>query len=228
MHCAHVEQDFSFDPSLVLPALLSLTSLNPPPLLPPSSHCDYYTGSMCSAYIDRSHMVFIDGASADGDIGSLQQQVLKLFQKIERHDNRSVVDSTLKTKCSKLAKSIACHSSFPYCHPNMTTPTPRPVCKSTCDNFAVGGACYSYLNAADTPELYSRLMFNCDSRESPGGTEPECIPISSETAETGEDERLRGKEKDWKERKEERRGERERKRERERERERERGQRYST
>ena len=122
----------------------------------------------------------------DGDVDTLQQQVIELFQNIERHNNRSVVNSALRDKCSQLAMSIACHAKFPYCHPDMTTPTPRQICNSTCDAFAVGGVCYDYLNADSTPELYSRLMFNCDSRQLPGGTDPECIPISIETAEIGE------------------------------------------
>ena len=119
----------------------------------------------------------------DGDADILHQQVVKLFKKIERHNNRSAVNSALRDKCSQLAKSIACHTKFPYCHPDMTTPTPRQICKSTCDAFAVGGVCYDYLNADSTPELYSRLMFNCDIRQLP---DPDCIPIFIETAEIGE------------------------------------------
>ena len=167
--------------------MLSLPAFLPPTCIHTKfSYCDYYTHSTCSAFIDNSVMVFINGTSVNGDVEVLQQQVTKLIRQINRHTNRSTVDPVLREKCRRLAKSVACHAKFPYCHPEMDTPTPRPVCRSTCDSFAPGGLCSEFLNEQTSPELYSKVTFNCDSRHLPGGTRPECIPISTETAETGE------------------------------------------
>ena len=94
----------------------------------------------------------------------------------------SSIDPALKNKCHKLAQSIACHSVFPYCDSDHDVPTPRPICKTTCDTFAARGICERFISDAETPQLYSRLAAKCDNREHPAGSSPECIPISLEMA----------------------------------------------
>ena len=64
-------------------------------------------------------------------------------------------------------------------------PTPRLICKTTCDAFAAGGICEGFISEAETPELYARLAIKCDAREHPAGSNPECIPINLETAKIG-------------------------------------------
>ena len=133
-------------------------------------------------------MVFIDGAAVDGDVGLLQQRATKIIRQIERHANRSskvTLDPNLE-KCVSFAKAVACHTVFPYCHPMSAVPTPRPICKSSCDNFRTGGLCERFINQQTSPSLYSNLTLNCDTREHPAGSIPECIPISIDTPERGE------------------------------------------
>ena len=133
-------------------------------------------------------MVFIDGAAVDGDVGLLQQKAAKIIRLIERRANKSS-NATLEReleKCVRFAKAVACHTVFPYCHPMSDVPTQRPVCKSSCDNFRTGGICERFINQQTSPSLYSKLMLNCDPREHPAGSIPECIPISIDTPERGE------------------------------------------
>ena len=96
-----------------------------------------------------------------------------------------VLDSVLKARCHRLAQSIACHSVYPYCDPDHNVPTPRLICKTTCDAFSAGGICERFISEAETPELYSRLTANCDTREHPAGSSPECIPLDFDTAQIG-------------------------------------------
>ena len=133
-------------------------------------------------------MVYIDGASVNGDVELLQQQALKLIKKIQRHANTSSssLNPNLRDKCSLLAQSIACHATFPYClSDSEDTPIPRPICRTTCDSFSSGGLCWEFLNEQTSPELYQRITAGCDTRQLPGGTSPECIPISPDSARTG-------------------------------------------
>ena len=95
------------------------------------------------------------------------------------------LDPALKDKCLRLAKSVACHSVYPYCDADHSVLTHRLICKATCDSFAAGGLCEGFISQEASPELYERLTANCDTREHPGGSNPECIPISLETAEIG-------------------------------------------
>ena len=95
------------------------------------------------------------------------------------------MDPALMRKCLRLAQSIACHSVYPYCGAENMVPTPRRICKTTCDIFAAGGTCGRFIGPVESPELYARLTAGCDDREHPGGSNPECIPISLDTAEIG-------------------------------------------
>ena len=97
----------------------------------------------------------------------------------------SSLDPALKNRCQRLAQSIACHSVYPYCDPSHDVPTPRLICKTSCDAFSAGGICERFISEAETPELYSRLADKCDTREHPAGSSPECIPIDVETAQIG-------------------------------------------
>ena len=97
----------------------------------------------------------------------------------------SSLDHVLHSKCHRLAHSIACHSVYPYCDSDFDVPTPRLICKTTCDAFSAGGICEKFFSEAETPELYSRLTTKCDTREHPAGSSPECIPIDFDTARTG-------------------------------------------
>ena len=133
-------------------------------------------------------MVYIDGAAVDGDVELLQHRVVNLIREIEINTNHtsSRLNPEIRDKCSLLAQSIACHSVFPYCHSQLEIPKPRPICKSTCDIFSPGGLCEVYLNAWTSRDLYTSLMANCDTRSFPAGSDPECIPISIDTARSGE------------------------------------------
>ena len=102
-----------------------------------------------------------------------------------RNEVISNLDPALRSKCHRLAKFIACHSIYPYCGSDHQVPTPRLVCRTTCDAFAPGGVCERFIGDKETPELYARLATKCDSREHPAGSSPECIPVSLETAEIG-------------------------------------------
>ena len=109
------------------------------------------------------------------------QNLLILFHRSEL----SSLDPALKNRCQRLAQSIACHSVYSYCDPSHDVPTPRLICKTSCDTFSAGGICERFISEAETPELYSRLADKCDTREHPAGSSPECVPIDMETAQIG-------------------------------------------
>ena len=109
------------------------------------------------------------------------QNLLTLFHRSEL----SSLDPALKNRCQRLAQSIACHSVYPYCDPSHDVPTPRLICKTSCDAFSAGGICERFISEVETPELYSRLAAKCDTREHPACSSPECISIDLESAQIG-------------------------------------------
>lgn len=153
------------------------------------SHCDQYQGSICGRYIRSDIDVYIDGKAVDGNYLKIIARVQSLLSDIQTlHSSKSsnALSSDLLDKCKTLAESVACHTVFPYCDPDKSEhePTKRPICQNTCDAFGVGGVCESFINNQTSPDLYSRLMSNCDLRDNPAGESPACISVSLESTES--------------------------------------------
>ena len=177
---------------LSLSLSLSLSfSLSPPPPPSPSSlcsHCNSYTGSICSGYVRDDIDVYIDGKTINGNYSVLLNRAASMMFEIRgihaaKTNNTSSNPDTLN-KCKQLAEAVACHTVFPYCNPKDGSdhPTPRKICKSTCDAFRVGGICEGFINSKTSPSFLLKLMANCDTRENPAGESPECIPVTFEPA----------------------------------------------
>ena len=131
--------------------------------------------------------MYIDGKTIRGNYTILLDRATSLVSQIRHlHEAKTAdpsSDQALLDKCKRLAEAVACHTVFPYCSPSNghEEPTPRNVCKNTCDAFRVGGICESFVSSETTsPSFYNNLMANCDERESPAGDSPECIPVSAE------------------------------------------------
>ena len=77
-----------------------------------------------------------------------------------------------------------CHTLFPYCDRTTGIPSPRPICKSTCDIFSPDGPCGHLFE--DQPNLYDMLSSGCDTRVNPAGSTPECIHVSLDYPKNGE------------------------------------------
>ena len=154
------------------------------------SHCNSYAGSICSGFIRDSISVYIDGVSIHGNYSTLLNHAASLITNIRgtySAKSNTTSDLDLLNKCKHLAEGVACHTVFPYCSPQEgeINPTPRPICKSTCDAFQAGGICESFINSQMSPDLYNSLMSKCDDRNYPAGGSPECIPVPLEPQEIG-------------------------------------------
>ena len=174
--------------SLSLSLFLSLLFSHPLSLS--YSHCNSYAGSICSGFIRDSISVFINGTSIHGNYSTLLNRAASLITNIRgaySAKSNTTTDLDLLTKCRDLAEGVACHTVFPYCSPQEgdDNPTPRPICKSTCDAFRAGGICESFINSQMPPDFYNGLMSNCDERINPAGSSPECIPVPLEPHEIG-------------------------------------------
>ena len=106
---------------------------------------------------------------------ALQSRVTELITVLEHLPNQ--------TECVNLAKAMICLSSFPYCdiHPVKA----RPICKRTCELFHPSGYCGGVIQQEMFPEIYNMIFSNCDTRDYPGGSYPECVHIPFRNTEPG-------------------------------------------
>lgn len=89
------------------------------------------------------------------------------------------------TRCLSFAKSLLCHTLYPYCDVHQSsTPIPRSICMTSCTEF-VNGKCKVYADAlkSNVPQLYGLLTSRC--KASLVGNAPECIPISYDSSKKG-------------------------------------------
>lgn len=96
-----------------------------------------------------------------------------------------IIEHVSDIKCQDLAKSLLCHTVYPYCDVrHLLRPLPRPICSTACSEFT-GVKCRSYATVMkrQDPLLYQLISSKCVSTE--GGQAPECIPITFEASRSG-------------------------------------------
>ena len=148
-------------------------------------HCDFVSfcricashgSTVCHPFFGSSNVLINTSNSELQE--SVEEAAASLADYAAARSNGS--DSEMILACIDVAMAMVCHSSFPFC--TQGSLVTRKVCNSSCEMFSLGGVCDSVLDLSLFPDVFDLMLANCDTRENPAGSDPECIHVPLEVA----------------------------------------------